>query len=401
MKSAAIITVPGEDARLRRKIRRHFKQLGFTKDPDGALVPPGLDKQAYRDMHAHQRESKLDANEKWIGRHADKLIQYFASGAELNVEKIRPRLEVVHSKTWQSNLFRLATYYWRIPISEGYGRRMRFLVWDDFHDRLIGIFALGDAVFNLKVRDEFIGWDHHRRAEALVNLMDAYALGAVPPYNMLLGGKLIAGLIQTREVVNAFQAKYYDSVGIISGECKNARLVAVTTTSALGRSSIYNRLRIGDTSIFQSIGYTSGWGHFHISNALFEELRKYLESIGDHYAGSHSYGQGPNYRLRVVRKALAKLGMNPDLARHGLAREVFFCPMAKNALQVLQGKHKQARYTGLPTVKQRANAALARWVIPRSVRMPEFRDWRQMDFLQEISSDRESVTRPEAQKEVK
>lgn len=393
MKSAAIIQIPSEDARLRRKIRSHFKLLGFTKGPDGELVLPGLDKQSYRDMHAHQRDTGLAANKEWIDRHASKLIQHFASGADLDVEKIRPRLEVVQSKTWQSDLFRLATYYWRIPISEGYGRRMRFLVWDGYHEKLIGIFALGDAVFNLKARDEFIGWDHHRRAKGLINLMDAYALGAVPPYNMLLGGKLIASLIQTREVANAFQTKYHDSIGIISGERKNARLVAVTTTSALGRSSIYNRLRIGDESIFRSIGYTSGWGHFHISDALFDDFRKYLESIRDDYANAHQYGQGPNFRLRVVRKVLTKLGMNPDLARHGLAREVFFCPLATNAIQVLRGEHKQVRYSGLPTVEQRANAALTRWVLPRADRRPEFRDWRQMDFLQEIDPDRKSDAR--------
>ena len=88
MSSAVIIEIPGEDARLRRKIRSHFKLLGFTKGPDGALVPPGLDKQSYRDMHAHQRDARLAANKEWIDRHASKLIMHFASGAELDVEKI-------------------------------------------------------------------------------------------------------------------------------------------------------------------------------------------------------------------------------------------------------------------------------------------------------------------------
>lgn len=393
MKTAAVITIPGEAARLRRKVRLHLKRLGFSKGPDGELVPPGLDKQSYRDMHADQRGSRIISNQGWIDVNAGGLIQYFASGAELNVAKIRPRLEVVLARTWQADLFRLATYYWRIPISEGYGRRMRFLVWDDFHNRLIGIFALGDAVFNLRARDDFIGWDHHRRRDALVNMMDAYALGAVPPYNMLLGGKLIASLIRTREVMKTFEAKYHDSVGIISGERKNAHLVAVTTTSALGRSSIYNRLRIGDDSIFQPIGFTSGWGHFHISDDLFEDLRKYLESIGDVSADSHQFGQGPNFRLRVVKKALAELGMAPDLARHGLAREVFFCPFATNALQVLRGDQERARYTGLPSVERIAKAAMNRWVIPRAERMPGFRDWRQEDFFQEVAPHADSGKR--------
>lgn len=394
MKTAAIITILGEEAQLRRKIHAHLKLLGFSKGPDGKLVPSGLDKQSYRDMHADQRNSKIILNQDWIESHASYLIQHFASGAELIVEKIRPRIEVVQKRTWQSDLFRFATYYWRIPISEGYGRRIRFLVWDDFHQKLIGIFALGDAVFNLRARDEYIGWDHHRRKDALVNLMDAYALGAVPPYNMLLGGKLIASLIRTSEVVNTFEARYRDSVGIISGEQKNARLVAVTTTSALGRSSIYNRLRIGDNSIFQPIGFTSGWGHFHISDDLFEDLRKYLESSGDVYANSHGYGQGPNFRLRVVKKALTGLGLDRDMARHGLAREVFFCHLATNALQVLNGEHKQALYAGLPTVEHISNAAMNRWVLPRAERMPGFRDWRQEDFLQEIAAN--AATRTQA-----
>lgn len=384
MTTGLIIALPGDEARLKRKVRAHFKRLGFLKAPDGTLLPPNLDKQSYRDMHAHQRDSRLDANRAWIAARAGQVIQHFASGAELDVAKISPRIEIVHSGTWQSNLFRFASYYWRIPISEGYGRRLRFLVWDDHHKKLIGLFALGDAVFNLRARDAFIGWDHHRRAEALVNLMDAYALGAVPPYNMLLGGKLIASLIRSQEVVDSFQAKYHESVGVISGQSKHAQLVAVTTTSALGRSSLYNRLRIDGQSIFESIGSTSGWGHFHISDELFNDLRGYLRSVGDAYADSHSYGQGPNYRLRLIRKALGLLGLDPNMARHGLTREVFFCSLASNALQFLRGEHKRVRHDQLPTVKEMGQAAMARWVVPRAQRMPDFRSWRRERFLREL-----------------
>lgn len=384
MSTGLVIALPGDEARLKRKVRAHFKRLGFLKAPDGTLLPPNLDKQSYRDMHAHQRDSRLDANRAWIADRAGQLIQHFASGADLDVARITPRIEVVRSGTWQSNLFRLASYYWRIPISEGYGRRLRFLVWDDHHKKLIGLFALGDAVFNLRARDEFIGWDHHRRVDAMVNLMDAYALGSVPPYNMLLGGKLIASLVRTQDVVDTFQAKYHESVGVISGQSKHARLVAVTTTSALGRSSLYNRLRIGNQSIFDSIGSTSGWGHFHISDELFEDLRGYLRSVGDSYADSHGYGQGPNYRLRLIRKALALLGLDPDMARHGLTREVFFCSIASNALQFLRGDHKRVRYDQLPTVQEMGQAAMARWVVPRAERMPEFRLWQSERFVREL-----------------
>lgn len=123
---------------------------------------------------------------------------------------------------------------------------------------------------------------------------------------------------------------------------------------------------------------------------MFEDLKNYLEVIGDTCAGSHAYGQGPNFKLRVVKKAFASLGMNPDLARHGLPREVFFSHLATNALQVLRGEHTQACYKWLPTVENRGNAALTRWVIPRSVRMPGFRKWQQENFLHEIATENKS-----------
>jgi len=394
--SAKIITLRSRESNLKRKLRAHLKQLGFHKAPDGTLLPPALDKASYRSIHAHQRTEKLTVQKHWISANSGKLMRYFASGTEVEVRGIRPRIEQAPGDTWQADLFRFASFSWRIPISVGYGRRLRFLVWDDNIGKLIGLLALGDAVFNLRARDELIGWDHKRRAEALVNLMDAYVLGAVPPYNTLLGGKLIASLARTSNVVHAFDAKYRDAVGVISKKQKVARLAAITTTSALGRSSIYNRLKLGGRLLFEPIGYTSGWGHFHISDALFGELRDYLKHVGDRYASAFKFGQGPNWRLRLIRRALDLLGMNPDLIRHGFAREVFFCSIATNAIAFLRGDHKRVHYTDLPNVKSASNLALERWVIPRAERVPEYVAWRSEQFLQDIM---EQVNGPTLQPE--
>jgi hypothetical protein len=390
VRSAKIIALHAREAKLKRRVRAHLKQIGFLKGPDGTLLPPSLDKETYRQIHAHQRAAKFAKNGAWIAQNSGKLIKYFAAGTDVDVRGIRPRLELAPGSTWQADLFRYAGYYWRIPISEGYGRRLRFLVWDDNNGKLIGLLALGDAVFNLRARDELIGWDHERRAEALVNLMDAYVLGAVPPYNMLLGGKLIASLARTSNVVEAFDAKYRDTEGIISKKKKKARLVAITTTSALGRSSIYNRLKLGGRVLFGRIGYTSGWGHFHISNALFDDLREYLEEVGDSYATAFKFGNGPNWRLRVIRRALSLLEMNPDLIRHGFTREVFFCPVANNAIALLRGDHQRVRYGDLPTVSTAANLALDRWVIPRAARVPQYLVWRPEELLKEVSGGSEN-----------
>src|SRR5271170_6493980 len=95
-----------------------------------------------------------------------------------------------------------------------------------------------------------------------------------PPYNRLIGGKLIACLVKTTQILDAFLARYGATRGIISQKTKKAQLVQISTSSALGRSSIYNRLILSSKPVFESIGYTSGWGHFHIPQTLFLLIRQ-------------------------------------------------------------------------------------------------------------------------------
>ena len=291
------------------------------------------------------------------------------------------RLERVFAGTRQAHLFRLASLTWSVPVSNGFGRRLRYLVWDGHNDKLIGIIAIGDPVFNLSVRDSLIGWDADDRSARLVNVMDAYVLGALPPYNALLGGKMVACLARTRDIYDDFVRAYGGSVGIISGKKKKARLLAVTTSSSMGRSSVYNRLKLDGIPYLRSIGYTRGWGHFHIPDRLFLELRDYLRGIGHHYSDQHRFGQGPNWRLRTTRAALTELGFRDDLLRHGVQREVFFCPLAANATKLLRTGKGTPDLASLLSVRQVGQLALDRWLIPRSERRPEYRSWKREDLL--------------------
>lgn len=369
------------EASIKRALRKHLSSLGFTRDADGNLYPPESTKECFRNLHSMQRKEKVEASQGLINSSWPRLNAYFANGCDVDPIQIQPRLEMVKSGTWQSDLFRLASLTWSVPVSQGYGRRMRYLVWDDSNGKLIGIFALGDPVFNLAVRDKWIGWDSEQRKETLVNTMDAYVLGSVPPYNDLLGGKLIASLICSCEVRDAFRSRYKKTTGIISQKDKHAELCMVTTTSALGKSSIYNRLKLDDRQIFTSIGYTSGWGHFHIPDDLFVKMREYLSLSGDHYAGNHQYGDGPNWKLRAVRKTLKQIGMNPDTLKHGIAREVFVCPLAQNAIQVLTGKNKRPNFSGLKSASEISELVKERWIIPRSKRKADYRCWNKESIL--------------------
>jgi hypothetical protein len=369
------------ESQIKRELRKHLKTLGFRKDGTGALVAPSDTKDAVRDLHSVQRSELLSQNQEFVARRWPLLQRHFAEGSEIVPERIAPRLELVASDTWQADLFRMAALSWSVPVSAGYGRRMRWLVWDNANDKLVGLIALGDPVFNLRVRDEWIGWSVEDRRARLVNVMDAYVLGAVPPYNALLGGKMVACLVRTTDVKDAFSAKYADSQGIISEVCKRPKLCLVTTTSALGRSSVYNRLSLDGTAYFRSIGSTAGWGHFHIPDQLFALMRRYLAQKKDDYSHNHQFGDGPNWRLRAARKVLSMLGFHPDLLRHGIQREVFVCPIAANAQKILTGEGKRPNYTSLRTVSQVGELSRERWLVPRAGRRPEFRAWSREQML--------------------
>lgn len=368
------------EMKLKRSIRAHFRKLGFAKDDEGALVRPDGGKDTVRELHRVQREERLAQSADWLKATMPEALPYFADGGEIDPNKIDLSLVRVDPGTFDADLFRLASLTWSVPVSNGYGRRLRYLVWDSHHDRIAGIAALGDPVFNLGVRDSLIGWDAEDRSRRLVNMLDAYVLGAVPPYNFLLGGKAVASLVRSRQVYNDFTRTYGSATGIISGEDKHARLLAVTTSSSMGRSSVYNRLRLNGAEYFSPIGYTLGWGHFHITDDLFAQMRDYLRLIKHPYADRHRFGQGPNWRMRTIRSALRELGVNESVLRHGIQREVFLCTYAVNALRILKTGKGRPDLSTLEEVGDIARMVRERWMAPRALRRPEFTDWRRDDI---------------------
>ena len=376
-----VISLATREALLRRKIRRHLQSLGFSKSNCGSLEINGDDKDTIRALHRAQREDRINGSRAFVTRRGPKLLQYFASGVDVLPASIDPILERVYAQTWQADLFRFASLTWSVPVSNGFGRRLRYLVWDNQNGKLIGLIALGDPVFNLSVRDKLIGWNVEERTARLVNIMDAYVLGALPPYNTLLAGKMIACLVRSREIYDEFSRVYGNTVGIISGQKKKARLLAVTTSSSMGRSSVYNRLKLDGTTYLQPIGYTQGWGHFHIPDDLFLELREYLRIIGHRYADLHRFGHGPNWRLRTTRAALLALDLNDNILRHGIKREVFYCTLASNANELLRTGTGQPELSTLLSTRQIADLSLERWLLPRAHRRSEYRSWAKADVL--------------------
>jgi Domain of unknown function (DUF4338) len=168
-RKAAVVSAFSPEANLKRKIRIHLRKLGFTRGAEGSLVSPASSKDSIRILHLEQRKARLKQQRAFVQSTLPRLLHCFADGSEVVPDAITPRLELIKAHTWQSDLFRLASLSWSVPISAGFGRRLRYLVWDNSNNKLIGIIALGDPVFNLKVRDDLVGWSSTDREKRLVN----------------------------------------------------------------------------------------------------------------------------------------------------------------------------------------------------------------------------------------
>lgn len=365
---------------LRQSIIEILESQGYVVKLGLIEMPDGLTKDDYRRMNQLAVETKLSASRPALQRYEHKLIRYIANGCEVCPERISPKLVLVQPNSDEELLFRYASLHWSIPVSSGYGRRLRFLVFDESNGKLIGLFGLGDPVFSLKDRDEWIGWSMETKKSRMYHLMDAFVLGAVPPYSSLLCGKLVAMLTLSNEVQEAFRNRYSDHISLIRKEKRKPILALITTTSALGRSSIYNRIRINGFQYWTSIGFTQGSGEFHFSNGVYAQMRAYVEANCKPTAKHNDWGTGFRNRREVIRKCLSSLGLSPGLIYHGIRREIFAAPLGSKARDFLCGKSDDPELYNW-SVDHLSSLFKDRWLLPRASRNKDYLEFVNDSYL--------------------
>lgn len=371
---------------LRERVLDHLRAQGFSVSARTLLAPVAQDKDTLRRLHESAVADMRARARAALWRHEEAFIRRLASPGQFAPDTVDPVLVPIRDRrSFDAHLWRWCALHWSVPVSSGYGRRLRFLVVDRANsDAVVGLIGLGDPVFALGARDRWVGWSASRRRVALSNVMDAFVLGAVPPYAGLLAGKLVALLATTDEVRDAFEARYGHRQTLIADRDPDARLALVTTTSALGRSSVYNRLTAPEGGLaFVPVGYTSGSGDFHLTGGIYEELaaRAALANPGGaSHASARWKKSGARNRREVVQRALEALGLESRQLRvHGIRRQVFLAPTLHNAAEHLR--------TGEPpepiarSVQAAGSHWRARWCLPRAARASgtnafEPRTWR-------------------------
>ena len=194
-----------------------------------------------------------------------------------------------------------------------------------------------------------------RKAGLSSEVADVSICGAVHPYNELLGGKLVALMLTSRELRDAYARRYGGQISVIASQMagrpisKPADLKILTTTSLYGvGSSQYNRLslRAADYPELQhdlrwrTIGksLTGGFGTLHLGNETAHALRSMAFARHDSRRVNNRFGEGTSPRLRQIREGLDALGLKSDAILHHATPRIFYgCELNPGARASLLG----------------------------------------------------------------
>lgn len=365
---------------LRKRIIQVLEDQGFKINPH--IRPGECSKTTYRSIQQKARLEQLSLHKDFLVNSFRKIKNYCRDGSEINPDRISLELREVQSRSFEEILFRWWNLiWWSIPYQHPYGRQMRFLLWDTTHDAPFGLICLQSPVLKMSVRDNYLGIPKEELDIWVNKSMNAQRVGALPPYNELLGGKMVALTLSCNEIREVYKRKYKNYISIIKGRKLDPELLFITTTSAFGKSSLYNRLKYKGELIAESLGYTQGSGTFHIPENLYVELLDFLKSKKIDI--TRGLGHGPSRKLKLVSLGLHYLGL-PKFAYHGIKREFYLFSFVKNLREVIQDS-KNPVWSDRP-FNQLVDYWKERWAIPRAERLPEWKNFDSDNFFKKAEA---------------
>lgn len=196
----------------------------------------------------------------------------------------------------------------------------------------------------------------NRKCKIGSNMMDIIVCGAIPPYNELLGGKLVSMLACSPTVIRDYTLRYSNQISEIASRMKgkrvirDSRLVYLGTTSlyAIG-SSQYNRIKMplssGCVLEYRKMGVTEGFGTLFFSRETTSLFSRIMELQDGGKRINHVFGEGTSPRFRMISRGLNTIGIRADaFLRHYSPRIVYSIDLAKNTKEFLMGIDEDVDY---------------------------------------------------------
>jgi len=197
-------------------------------------------------------------------------------------------------------------------------------------------------------------------------IADLTVCGAVPPYNTILGGKLVAMLATSPEVVLEYKRRYQATPSIIASSMagraiiRPANLVFVGTTSLYGeRPNQYDRASYpceivggprGEVVKYRYLTSpertrTAGVGTFQFGRDTKAAIEKFISSTTNGRRVNNVFGEGTSPKLRSLRDGLNALGINSnEMLEHGMEKVVYGVALASNVYRYLLRLDDQPEY---------------------------------------------------------
>ena len=196
------------------------------------------------------------------------------------------------------------------------------------------------------------------KQEALAsNVMELITCGALSPYRGVLGGKLVALLMLSRQVVDDVERRYGDRVSIIASAMagrpvRRAAQLAMVTTSSLYEaygSSQYNRLKVETDHgalAYRKVARTESFGTVQFTPDTVHSLNEVARhSDSNRREVNNLFGEGTSPKMRLIRTGLEALGLDADsFLRHNSRRIIYAAPLCRNTDEVVLRMSTEPRY---------------------------------------------------------
>jgi len=341
-----------------------IKQIQAATNRVREAVKSG-DKDSIRALHLRAKAVDEITNYAALRKDLVKLRSYFPQSVVIDPARISPVVVPVASHSLEERLFKVARGYWSMPYTKGYGRRLRFLIMDAHHEALIGIIGLQSPSADLACRDQYLAVPKEQKLSVVNNTLDAYTVGPTPTYAPLLAGKLVAGFLCSPRIRQEYWRTYGGKETTQLKRKIPQPLLAITTASAFGRSSIYNRLRDSERLLAKPLGFTQGFGTLHLEE-VYPSMVQWLQSIKKYTPAG--FGNGPKVRWQNIWNTLVGLRLPMHHLAHGIQRQVYLFELANNFLDVCRNGA-----TPDPIAfddSEWSDHWLERWALPRVTKDP-------------------------------
>lgn len=186
------------------------------------------------------------------------------------------------------------------------------------------------------------------------SMMNIMVCGAIPPYNRILGGKLVAMALTGPKVINMYQNKYGEYQSEIASSMKGEavskpnELVFLDTTGLFEIGSAqYDRIRVPTDNgqiEYDQVGYTEGYGSIQFGPETQKRLSQVTQLEEGRKVVRGRFGEGVSPRIRKIRRGLKNCGLETDLLKHESRRIVYGINLAGNSQDYLFGIDDDPEY---------------------------------------------------------